>query len=239
MAEIPVEHKKGGLPWWLPLLLLLLLIPFLFFLVRGCNDRSAGLGNTNANGNTRSAVTNGMAPATTNANTSTAVVFNEAERIREANERARLALEKVSPNGTPQQVFDALNLSIVNFAKDSAEIPESDKPLLKLAADMLKKAPATTRVEVDGYTDNDGDAAHNQTLSERRAAAVRDEFVRLGAPTGIFTTKGYGETQPKATNETPEGRFQNRRIEYKLATGGAAEKITGNNGNTAQGNAAR
>ena len=231
MAEIPVERKQGGIPWWIPLLLLLFLIPLLFLLFRGCSP--APVANVNTNGNTNRAPV-----ATTNAN-STAVVFNEEERIREANERAKLALQKVYPNGTPQQVFDALNLSIVNFAKDSAEIPESDKPLLQQAAEMLKKAPATTHVEIDGHTDNDGDAAHNQTLSEKRAASVRDELARLGAPAGIFTIKGYGETQPKATNDTPEGRFQNRRIEYKLATAGnATEKVTGNN-NAAQTNLAR
>ena len=232
MAEIPVERKQGGIPWWIPLLLLLLLIPLLFLLYRGCSAVPAANVNNNNNVNRAAVTTN------TNAN-STAVVFNEEQRIREANERARLAMQKVYPNGTPQQVFDALNLSIVNFAKDSAEIPESDKPLLQQAAEMLKKAPATTHVEVDGHTDNDGDAAHNQTLSEKRAASVRDELVRLGAPAGMFTTKGYGATQPKATNETAEGRFQNRRIEYKLATAGnATEKVTGNN-NAGQSNLAR
>lgn len=63
MAEIPVERKKGGLPWWLiPLLLLLLLLPLLFFLSRGCNDRTTVVGNTNGNVN-RAAVT-----TTTNTN---------------------------------------------------------------------------------------------------------------------------------------------------------------------------
>ncbi len=227
MAEIPVEHKRSGIPWWIPLLLLLLIIPLLLFLSRGCSTVPVANVNNNVN-------TNRVAVTTTSAN-STAVVFNEQERIREANERAREAMQKVYPNGTPQQVFDALNLSVVNFAKDSAEIPEADKPLLKQAAEMLKKAPATTHVEVDGHTDNDGDAAHNQTLSERRAASVRDELTRFGAPTGMFTTKGYGETQPKAANDTPEGRFQNRRIEYKLATAGnATEKVTGNDNTAAR-----
>lgn len=71
MAEIPVEHhKKGGLPWWIPLLLLLLLIPILFFLFRGCN--TAPVANVNTNGNTNRIVNTTNANnvgATTNVNT--------------------------------------------------------------------------------------------------------------------------------------------------------------------------
>lgn len=234
MAEIPVEHKeKSGLPWWLiPLLLLLLLLPLLYFM-RNCGDRTTVVNsNTNANANRATIVTNSGNSAAVVTNTgNTAADFNEEARIREANERARAAMEKVYPNGTPQQVVEALNLSIVNFAKNSANIPEGNMPLLKQAAEMLKKAPADTRIEIDGHTDNDGDAAANQKLSERRAESVRAELVKLGVPAGMFTTKGFGMTQPKATNDTAEGRFQNRRIEYKVSTGGATEKVT-SDGNT-------
>lgn len=232
MAEIPVEHKeKSGLPWWLIPLLLLGLLLLLFLLFRGCNN--GAVIDNNANTNRTVMMTNG--------NNSTAIVapagnssaaFNEEERIREANERARLAMEKVYPNGTPQQVVDALNLSIVNFAKNSADIPEGNIPLLRQAGEMLKKAPADTHIEIDGYTDNDGDDALNQKLSERRAESVRAELVRLGVPAGMFATKGYGATNPKATNDTAEGRFQNRRIEYKVSTGGAATQKVTSNGNT-------
>ncbi|MDQ6787861.1 MAG: OmpA family protein [Acidobacteriota bacterium] len=243
MAEIPVERKeKSSFPWWLiPLLLLLLLIPFLYF----CN-KSAVVDNTNNNYNAnRTIVTGGNANnmnggtingantvVVTNTGSNGNAAFNEEERIREANERARVAMEKVYPNGTPQQVIDALNLSVVNFAKNSAEIPAANKPLLQQAAEQLKKSPADTRVEIDGYTDNDGDAAANQKLSERRAESVRSELVRLGVPSAMLSTKGFGETQPKASNDTPEGRFENRRIEYKVATSNTtAEKVSPNANN--------
>ena len=246
MAEIPVERKEGGsFPWWLiPLILLLLLLPLLYF----CNKSNVA-DNTNYNGNRAAITTNAnnsaanIGSATVVANGNTAVVantgvsnaaFNEEERIREANERARLAMEKVYPNGTPQQVIDALNLSVVNFAKSSAEIPAANKNLLHQAADMLKKPPSDTRVDLAGYTDNDGDAAANQKLSERRAEAVRGELVRLGVPSAMLSMKGFGATQPKASNDTPEGRFENRRIEYKVATSNTtAEKVVPD-GNTAK-----
>ncbi len=234
MAEIPVERKEGGgFPWWLiPLILLLLLLPLLYYCSRNTavvdntntNNRVVGLDNVNNNRN----VTTINSNIPSNVPSNMAVVFNEEDSIKKANERARLAMEKVYPNGTPQQVVDALNLSIVNFATGSADIPEGNKPLLKQAAEMLKKAPSGTKVEVDGYTDNVGEPAANLKLSERRAESVRAELVKEGAPTALFTTKGYGETQPHSTNETAEGRFQNRRIEYKVATGGTSEKVTAN-----------
>ena len=227
MAEIPVEHKKGGaFPWWLiPLILLLLLLPLLYY----CSKNTAVVDNTNVNGNRTVIVdgTNNSAGSGT-MNSGNNAAFNEQERIREANERARLAMEKIYPNGTPQQVIDVLNLSIVNFATGSAEIPSSDKPLLKQAAEMLKKASADTRVQIDGYTDNVGDPASNQKLSEQRAASVRNELVADGVPTAMLSTKGYGETNPKATNDTPQGRFENRRIEYKVATGNSTVQAVPN-----------
>jgi len=225
MAEIPVERKeKSGLPWWLIPLALLILLPLLFF--GFCNRGTTVVDNTNNNGNrmvtnisntNRLTVTNVNGVGTTDASR-TAVVFDEETRIREANERARAAMEKFYPNGTPQQVIEALNLSTVNFAKGSNDVPEANKPLLKQAAEQLKKSPADTRLQIDGYTDNDGDPASNQKLSERRAAAVRNQLLNYGVPAAMISAKGYGETNPKASNDTPEGRFQNRRIEYKVAT---------------------
>ena len=240
MADIPVERKTGGFPWWLiPLILLLLLLPLLYF----CSRNTAVVDNTNNNGNRTVAVNganNSVANLRNGADNTAIVVntngansaaadganFNEEERIREANERARAAMEKIYPNGTAQQVIEALNLSIVNFAKSSAEIPEGSKPLLKQAAEMLKKSPADTRVEVDGYTDNDGEPPMNQKLSESRANSVRSALISYGVPPAMLSSKGFGETNPKASNDTPEGKFQNRRIEYKVATSNSTtEKV--------------
>ncbi len=238
MAEIPVEHKKAAaFPWWLiPLILLLLLLPLLYF----CSRNTAVVDNTNNNGNRSVIVTNAnnsvnsvgnLSNTAIVANTSGNTVFNEDERIREANERARLAMEKIYPNGTAQQVIEALNLSVVNFAKGSNEVPAANKPLLKQAAEMLKKSPADTRVELDGYTDNDGDDASNLKLSERRAASVRNQLLNYGVPAAMLSTKGFGETNPKATNDTAEGKFENRRIEYKVATSNTTAEKVAPNGN--------
>ena len=77
MAEIPVERKKGGLPWWLiPLLLLLLLLPLLFFFSRSCNERAGVVENTNTNGNVNRAVATTTNANTTNIATNTNVTTN-------------------------------------------------------------------------------------------------------------------------------------------------------------------
>ena len=69
-------------------------------------------------------------------------------------------------------------------------------------------------IEIAGHTDGDGGDAFNQTLSEKRAQAVMDYLVKAGLPADHFTATGYGSTKPVASNDTEEGKAQNRRIEF-------------------------
>ena len=71
-------------------------------------------------------------------------------------------------------------------------------------------------IEVSGHTDNTGDPEINRTLSQRRAEAVRAALVAGGAPADQLVAKGYGSGQPVADNATEDGRFRNRRIEYRV-----------------------
>ncbi|MGB3618753.1 MAG: OmpA family protein, partial [Catalinimonas sp.] len=87
---------------------------------------------------------------------------------------------------------------------------------LNRAIDFLKKNESMT-AEIAGHTDNIGSDAYNQGLSQQRARAVYDYFVQNGVPAGRLSSKGYGESEPAATNSTPEGRQQNRRVEMKLS----------------------
>ena len=87
-----------------------------------------------------------------------------------------------------------------------------------LQSDMVKIAsslnlyPASTIVVV-GHTDNTGTAAFNQDLSQRRASSVASSLIRNGVASGRFTVVGRGEDEPIASNLTPEGMAQNRRVE--------------------------
>jgi OmpA-OmpF porin, OOP family len=90
---------------------------------------------------------------------------------------------------------------------------ESAGPHLKELASQV--APGTV-LEIAGYTDNTGDAAVNLAISQKRAEAVRDAFIKAGANPDMLVAKGFGSADPIASNETPDGRLRNRRIEYRL-----------------------
>lgn len=95
-----------------------------------------------------------------------------------------------------------------------ALLPASTAELNNLL--QLMKATPTMRIEVGGHTDNVGNDAANQVLSAQRAKAVRDFLVDHGIDAARVEAKGYGETMPVATNETEEGRAQNRRTEVTV-----------------------
>ncbi|MFC7000031.1 OmpA family protein [Rufibacter roseus] len=92
--------------------------------------------------------------------------------------------------------------------------PESRTELDKLF--QFLKANPSLKVEIAGHTDNVGQAAANQKLSEARAKAVVNYLVSKGAPASMFQAKGYGQTQPAAPNDSEENRQLNRRIELRL-----------------------
>ena len=70
------------------------------------------------------------------------------------------------------------------------------------------------KFSVEGHTDSDGDDASNLNLSEARAKAVLDQMVKLGIENSRLTSKGLGESKPMTGNDTPEGKAQNRRVEF-------------------------
>ena len=78
----------------------------------------------------------------------------------------------------------------------------------------LMKKNASLKFEIDGHTDNTGDASHNMTLSQQRADAVKTQLVSMGIDASRLTTKGFGDTKPIAGNDTPEGKANNRRVEF-------------------------
>ena len=92
--------------------------------------------------------------------------------------------------------------------------PESRTTLRDLAANFQRYPDET--ISVEGHTDDVGDDAYNQRLSEQRAYSVKDFLVGEGVPSTRITSIGYGESRPKATNSTPEGRQLNRRVEIHI-----------------------
>lgn len=106
-------------------------------------------------------------------------------------------------------------LSGVSFEMGSSTLrPEAAAPL-KTVAEMMK-AHRTLQVEIGGHSDAIGDKQKNQGLSERRANSVKAFLVDEGVYSARLTAVGYGETQPVASNDTPDGRAANRRVAFKV-----------------------
>ena len=103
----------------------------------------------------------------------------------------------------------------INFKFDSAKIEPEFEPVLDVAVDELKANP-DVRVEVAGHTDSVGSDEYNQALSERRAESVQAYLVSRGISPSRIEAVGFGETQPVASNDTAEGRANNRRVEIKV-----------------------
>jgi outer membrane protein OmpA-like peptidoglycan-associated protein len=139
--------------------------------------------------------------------------FDKAERCYNR------ALDELPEAFTDEALVEALNILIINFDTNKYDVPVVRLAALQKGAAFIKKLqerePATV-LEVGGHTDSDGSDAFNQTLSENRAIAVKDVLVRYGVNAGGLQTKGYGETQPKFDNNTEQGKFLNRRIQYSI-----------------------
>ena len=115
----------------------------------------------------------------------------------------------------PVAVGEKVVLRNIFFETDKYELlPDSKAELEKLISFLSKNT--VLHIEIGGHTDNEGSDTHNMTLSLNRANAVIDYLITNGIGADKLTYKGYGETVPIISNETPEGRAKNRRTEFKV-----------------------
>jgi len=142
-------------------------------------------------------------------------------RTEEAIAMAKEATKKANAlcPGKPvvkiEKVIDRMTLR-VNFELDKSDIRESEIAELQKAVRFIRKYPGA-KIRLEGHTDSIATEEYNQRLSERRADAVRDYLVKEGACAAANTTTvGYGESRPVASNDTEEGRAQNRRVEVLI-----------------------
>ena len=103
----------------------------------------------------------------------------------------------------------------VQFKTDSDEILPESHPMLREVANVMKANPGM-EIHVAGHSDSTGDDEYNRELSDRRAQSVRKFIIEQGVDDDRLDAKGYGETQPVASNDTEEGRRKNRRVEFQL-----------------------
>jgi len=115
-----------------------------------------------------------------------------------------------------QAASAAAGLRDVFFGYDSWTISDDQRQALNRDADWMK-SNSSAMVKVEGHCDERGTTAYNLVLGEKRAKAVRDFLVSQGVSTDAVTTKGFGESNPVATNATAAGRQQNRRVELVVS----------------------
>lgn len=144
-------------------------------------------------------------------------VTTELRYIPEVNEIDLVSLKEYKEDGqdmflNPRDVVFEIEDIFFETAKYNL-LPESFKSLDNLVK-VLNEVP-DLKVEISGHTDWVGDDAYNEKLSQNRAQSVVDYLIEHGIDKEKLEAKGYGETQPRATNKTPEGRQQNRRVEFK------------------------
>jgi outer membrane protein OmpA-like peptidoglycan-associated protein len=131
--------------------------------------------------------------------------------------RARLLVQLNSILATRDSARGLIaNMSDVLFRSGSFELAAGARERLAKVSGIVLAYPSL-HVAVEGHTDSVGADGYNQDLSEHRAQSVRDYFVQQGIPAGAIEARGFGKSEPIASNDTAEGRQQNRRVELVLS----------------------
>jgi outer membrane protein OmpA-like peptidoglycan-associated protein len=143
----------------------------------------------------------------------------QAEKMRQEIENAEV--ERVAEG--IKITFD----SGIFFAIDSSELQPAAKTTIESMAKVLNDYP-DTNILIEGDTDNTGTTEYNQRLSERRAQAVANYHKQLGVAGSRISTVGLGELNPIASNDTAQGRQQNRRVEVAIFASDAMKQAAEN-----------
>ena len=141
-------------------------------------------------------------------------VFMGVDRYSMFRDDIRIA--EGGPNNVPDSFGPSglIETTAIRFDTASDRLrPESTGILNEMVA--LLQRESSTRVRIEGHTDSDGTDATNQGLSERRAASVKRYLVSKGIASSRLDTQGFGESQPVASNDTAEGKAQNRRVGFR------------------------
>jgi outer membrane protein OmpA-like peptidoglycan-associated protein len=147
---------------------------------------------------------------------------NEAQAVQSQLESARQQLQDLQAKQTERGMV--VTLGDVLFDTGRATLKPGAERALERLAQFLRTNPGT-RIIVEGHTDSVGSEAYNEELSQRRAQAVTEALRARGVPAEQYQAKGLGKAYPVASNETPAGRQQNRRVEivFSDASGRFAE----------------
>jgi outer membrane protein OmpA-like peptidoglycan-associated protein len=135
--------------------------------------------------------------------------------MMDKQERELRQIEGVNVTRTADDELKVTVKNDVLFDFNSAALRSASRDSLREMASVFDKYPNTT-IKVEGHTDSIGSASYNERLSERRADSVANYLENLGVRNARIRAIGYGESQPRATNNTASGRQLNRRVEIHI-----------------------
>ncbi|WEK18922.1 MAG: OmpA family protein [Candidatus Pedobacter colombiensis] len=234
------EPKTGGVFKWLIPLLIILAAGWWLMGRTGCNspkvENTMGdlTSKVDSMGSTMDSATNAMKAEVDSARSAITGKLNEAgDYVRDLG----AMMTKKLPDGTEIKVAEnSVESRLLSFIEDknkpvdkttwftfdrlyfetgkSVLKPESQEQLKNI--DAILKAYPNVKLKIGGYTDNTGDAAVNKKISDERANVAMHELVKMGIDAKRLSAEGYGPEHPVASNDTPEGRAQNRRIDIRV-----------------------
>lgn len=130
-------------------------------------------------------------------------------------DKQKKELEKIAETKRTEEGLITKLKSDILFDSGKAQLKPEAKDNLKEMAEIMKKYPENV-LTINGYTDITGTSEFNEELSEDRAEAVKKQLVAAGLPENVISTNGLGPQNPIASNDTSDGRRQNRRVEIQI-----------------------
>ena len=115
----------------------------------------------------------------------------------------------------PIEIGVTVRLNNIFFDLDKTTLGTESFPELDRVVELMNQNP-TLEIEIAGHTDNSGSDEYNLNLSQGRSDEVRNYIIQQGIPGSRIVAKGYGESRPEVSNDTEEGRHQNRRVEFTV-----------------------
>ena len=208
-----VEKESGGFGRWLPWLLLPLLFALGWFLLKNLEKPTLTVPEVSV---PKVSAPKVVAPVVEKVSDFFETKLSSGFAIKGARDGIENKLIVfIQDTGRAVDKDTWFTMNGITFDTDKATLtPESSVQETNIA-EILKVFP-NVKIKIGGYTDNTGDANHNLTLSAERANTVKNELVADGIDASRLEAKGYGSEHPVASNDTEEGRQQNRRIDVQV-----------------------
>ena len=135
-------------------------------------------------------------------------------KLTDVTKETQITFKHTDGSSGQHYIIENVSAGLVLFDFDKFEIKPDAYPVLDKIVSLVKQNPQM-KMEIQGHTDNVGSTEYNQKLSEDRAKAIVDYLVRNGIDPEKLSHSGYGLTQPVASNDTEDGRAENRRVELE------------------------